>query len=178
MLSLDHRFPYFVLDKTSPRRKEQDIDQSDSDDEPLQRFVDRNEKNKTPDKTNTSDEHRMYQEYITQRNEEFMINDRERQAMSKRDVTEAPEEQRPLEKRKKITVILPTVTRGPAETVGASNEDREAEPQDSIEALITPEYQDHDDWDGVPLGDLDSLLSDEDSDDGDKLHQISQVESE
>lgn len=74
-------------------------------------------------------------------------------------------------------VTLPTVTRGLAETVGESNKDWEPEPQHGEEALITPDYQDQDDWDGVPLGDLDSLLSDEDSDDGDELHQISQVES-
>ena len=57
-----------------------------------------------------------------------------------------------------------------------SNKDQEPAPKHNEEKL-TPEHQSHDDWDGVPLGDLDVLLSDKDLDDGHELRQISQVES-
>lgn len=98
---LGHQLPYFVSGKTSPRWKEQHVDESDSDNEPLQRLVHGNEQNNM----NTSDEHLIYQEYITQCNETIMVNDRERQAKSKDNVQKYQKRNFHWRKRKRLWLL-------------------------------------------------------------------------
>lgn len=137
---------------------------SDLDNFPLQRLVYCEEQKNMK----MSDEQARYQQYIIQCKEQIKLNDRERQIMSKDNITVVPEEELLLQKGKRDTDTFPAVTRGPEELVGGeSNKERRETEEKHNEC--------HNNWDDAALKELEHLLSDEDSDDRQELHQISQV---